>query len=59
MLASMLVVATGVAFIFAGGLRLGAMSNLIARPVLRELDRMRASAAARKAEGETTVDPVP
>jgi MFS superfamily sulfate permease-like transporter len=34
-LASILVAATGVAFLFAGGLRLGAMSNLIARPVLR------------------------
>jgi len=34
-LASVLVVATGVVFVFAGGLRLGAMSNLIARPVLR------------------------
>jgi MFS superfamily sulfate permease-like transporter len=34
-LASILVVATGVAFLLAGGLHLGAMSNLIARPVLR------------------------
>lgn len=34
-LASILVVATGLAFVLAGGLRLGAMSNLIARPVLR------------------------
>src|SRR6185437_10606876 len=34
-LASILVVATGIAFCFAGTLRLGAMSNLIARPVLR------------------------
>jgi len=35
MLASMLVVGTGCAFLLAGSLRLGAMSNLIARPVLR------------------------
>jgi MFS superfamily sulfate permease-like transporter len=34
-LASMLVVATGLAFLLAGSLRLGALSNLIARPVLR------------------------
>ena len=34
-LASMLVAATGFAFLLAGGARLGAMSNLIARPVLR------------------------
>jgi MFS superfamily sulfate permease-like transporter len=34
-LSSILVAATGVAFLFAGGFRLGAMSNLIARPVLR------------------------
>ena len=34
-LASVLVAATGAAFLCAGGLRLGAMSNLIARPVLR------------------------
>jgi MFS superfamily sulfate permease-like transporter len=34
-LASLLVVGCGVAFVFAGSLRLGAMSNLIARPVLR------------------------
>jgi MFS superfamily sulfate permease-like transporter len=34
-LASILVVGTGVAFLLAGSLRLGAMSNLIARPVLR------------------------
>jgi len=34
-LAAILVAATGVAFLFAGALRLGAMSNLIARPVLR------------------------
>lgn len=34
-LASILVAATGAAFLLAGGLRLGAMSNLIARPVLR------------------------
>lgn len=34
-LASLLVVGTGVAFLLAGSLRLGAMSNLIARPVLR------------------------
>jgi MFS superfamily sulfate permease-like transporter len=34
-LASVLVAATGLAFLLAGGLRLGAMSNLIARPVLR------------------------
>lgn len=34
-LASILVVGTGVAFLLAGTLRLGAMSNLIARPVLR------------------------
>lgn len=34
-LASILVAATGLAFLLAGGLRLGAMSNLIARPVLR------------------------
>ena len=34
-LAAILVAATGIAFLFAGGLRLGAMSNLIARPVLR------------------------
>jgi len=33
--ASMLVVGTGIAFLLAGSLRLGAMSNLIARPVLR------------------------
>ena len=33
--ASILVVATGVAFALSGALRLGAMSNLIARPVLR------------------------
>jgi sulfate permease, SulP family len=34
-LAAMLVVATGCAFLLAGCARLGAMSNLIARPVLR------------------------
>ena len=34
-LASMLVSGAGVAFLLAGSLRLGAMSNLIARPVLR------------------------
>ena len=34
-LASILVVGAGVAFALAGSLRLGAMSNLIARPVLR------------------------
>jgi len=34
-LASILVVGTGMAFLLAGSLRLGAMSNLIARPVLR------------------------
>jgi MFS superfamily sulfate permease-like transporter len=34
-LASMVVVGTGVAFTVCAGLRLGAMSNLIARPVLR------------------------
>src|SRR5690349_9298419 len=34
-LASLLVVGSGVAFILLGGLRLGALSNLIARPVLR------------------------
>src|SRR6202035_5724954 len=34
-LAAMLVVATGFAFLLAGCARLGAMSNLIARPVLR------------------------
>ena len=34
-LASILVVGTGAAFLLAGSLRLGAMSNLIARPVLR------------------------
>jgi MFS superfamily sulfate permease-like transporter len=34
-LASILVVATGCAFLLAGCARLGAMSNLIARPVLR------------------------
>jgi MFS superfamily sulfate permease-like transporter len=34
-LASILVAATGFAFLLAGGARLGAMSNLIARPVLR------------------------
>jgi MFS superfamily sulfate permease-like transporter len=34
-LASMLVVGAGIAFLLAGGLKLGAMSNLIARPVLR------------------------
>jgi sulfate permease, SulP family len=34
-LASILVVGTGVAFTLCGALRLGAMSNLIARPVLR------------------------
>jgi len=34
-LASLLVVGTGIAFLLAGSLRLGAMSNLIARPVLR------------------------
>ena len=33
--ASVLVCATGIAFLLAGGARLGAMSNLIARPVLR------------------------
>jgi sulfate permease, SulP family len=33
--ASILVVATGIAFALSGTLRLGAMSNLIARPVLR------------------------
>ena len=33
--ASVLVSAAGLLFIFAGGARLGAMSNLIARPVLR------------------------
>ena len=35
MLASILVVGTGVAFTLAGALRLGAISTLIARPVLR------------------------
>src|ERR1700716_2050259 len=34
-LASILVVGAGLAFVLAGSLRLGAMSNLIARPVLR------------------------
>lgn len=34
-LASILVVGSGLAFLLAGSLRLGAMSNLIARPVLR------------------------
>jgi MFS superfamily sulfate permease-like transporter len=34
-LASILVLGTGVAFLLAGSLHLGAMSNLIARPVLR------------------------
>jgi MFS superfamily sulfate permease-like transporter len=34
-LASMLVCATGIAFLAVGGARFGAMSNLIARPVLR------------------------
>ncbi len=34
-LASILVAGAGIAFSLAGGLRLGAMSNLIARPVLR------------------------
>jgi MFS superfamily sulfate permease-like transporter len=34
-LASILVAATGFAFLLAGGARLGAISNLIARPVLR------------------------
>jgi len=34
-LASILVAATGIAFVLAGAARLGAMSNLIARPVLR------------------------
>jgi MFS superfamily sulfate permease-like transporter len=34
-LASLLVVGTGIAFLVCGALRLGAMSNLIARPVLR------------------------
>src|SRR5579862_8895319 len=34
-LASVLVITTGLAFVLAGGLALGAMSNLIARPVLR------------------------
>lgn len=34
-LASILVTGTGVAFVLSGSLRLGAMSNLIARPVLR------------------------
>jgi len=34
-LATMLVGGAGVAFLLAGGLKLGAMSNLIARPVLR------------------------
>src|SRR6266404_2709629 len=33
--ASILVCATGIAFLLAGCVRLGAMSNLIARPVLR------------------------
>jgi MFS superfamily sulfate permease-like transporter len=33
--ASLLVCATGIAFLLAGSARLGAMSNLIARPVLR------------------------
>src|ERR1700731_4791249 len=33
--ASMLVCATGLAFVLAGAARFGAMSNLIARPVLR------------------------
>src|SRR3984893_21346 len=33
--ASILVCATGIAFLLAGSARLGAMSNLIARPVLR------------------------
>jgi sulfate permease, SulP family len=35
LLASVLVVGCGIAFALAGALRLGAMSNLIARPVLR------------------------
>jgi len=35
LLAGMLVPCTGVAFLLAGGARLGAISNLIARPVLR------------------------
>ncbi len=35
MFASLLVVGTGIAFTLAGSLRLGAISNLIARPVLR------------------------
>ena len=34
-LASVLVVGTGLAFVLCGALRLGAMSNLISRPVLR------------------------
>src|ERR1700726_2432102 len=34
-IASILVCATGIAFLLAGSARLGAMSNLIARPVLR------------------------
>jgi len=34
-LASLLVVGSGVAFLLAGSLKLGALSNLIARPVLR------------------------
>jgi MFS superfamily sulfate permease-like transporter len=34
-LASILIVGTGIAFVLAGWFRLGAMSNLIARPVLR------------------------
>ena len=34
-LAALLVSGTGLAFVLCGGLRLGAMSNLIARPVLR------------------------
>jgi MFS superfamily sulfate permease-like transporter len=34
-IASILVCATGIAFLLAGAARLGAMSNLIARPVLR------------------------
>src|SRR5579863_213984 len=35
MFASLLVLGTGIAFTLAGSLRLGAISNLIARPVLR------------------------
>src|SRR5215472_18757215 len=34
-LAAVLVIGTGLAFVLCGSLRLGAMSNLIARPVLR------------------------